>query len=196
MYVKSANRFNECVEATIGFEGGFSDHPQDSGGKTKYGITEGTLNGAYKAGIVSHNNIKNLTVEETKAIYKVNYWDKCKCDNLPKPLDLCVFDTAVNCGVGTSAELLQETVNRAVGADILAVDGIIGPMTLGAIEGWLSRYKADCAFPILFLCNIFLDRRLQYYSNIVNNNKSQLVFLRGWLNRVLRLKEEIVNGWI
>jgi len=196
MYVKSANRFNECVEATIGFEGEYSDHPQDSGGKTKYGITEATLNGAFKAGLVSHNNIKDLTVDEAKTIYKINYWDKCKCDDLPKPLDLCVFDTAVNCGVGTSAELLQETVNRAVGADILAVDGIIGPMTLGATEGWLSRYKADCAFPILFLCNIFLDRRLQYYSNIVAKNSSQLTFLRGWLNRVLQLKGEMIKGGI
>ena len=85
------NRFDECVNIVVGFEGGFSDHPQDSGGKTKYGITEATLNAAFKVGIVSHNNIKDLTVEEAKTIYKVNYWDKCKCDDLPKPLDLCAF---------------------------------------------------------------------------------------------------------
>lgn len=185
------NRFDECVNVVIGFEGGFSDHPQDSGGKTKYGITEATLNAAFKVGIVSHNNIKDLTVEEAKTIYKVNYWDKCKCDDLPKPLDLYVFDTAVNCGVGTSAKFLQEVINKVVGADILAADGIIGAMTIGAVEGWLSRYKPDCTFPVFFLCNLFMDRRLQYYSNIVAKNGSQIVFLRGWLNRVLKLKE----GW-
>jgi len=187
-------RFDDAFKIILGFEGGFSDHPQDRGDKTKYGITEATLNAAFKAGLVSHNNIKELSIDEAKIIYKASYWDKCKCDDLPKPLDLCVFDTAVNCGVGTSSKFLQETINKAVGADILAADGIIGSMTLGAVEGWLSRYKADCTFPVLFLCDLFMDRRLQYYSNIVANNGSQLVFLRGWLNRVLKLKEEIING--
>ena len=190
------SRFDECFKLVLDSEGGYSDNTYDKGGKTNWGITEATLSAAYRAGIVPHNNIKDLTVEEAKTIYKVNYWDKCKCGNLPKPLDLCVFDTAVNCGTGTSSKFLQEAINKAVGANILATDGIIGPMTLGAIEGWLSRYKIDCTFPILFLCNMFLDQRLQYYSNIIANNGSQLVFLRGWLNRVLRLKEEIVNGWI
>lgn len=184
------SRFDECFKLVLDSEGGYSDNTDDKGGKTKYGITEATLNAAFKVGIVSHNNIKDLTVEEAKTIYKVNYWDKCKCDDLPKPLDLYVFDTAVNCGVGTSAKFLQEVINKVVGANILAVDGIVGAMTIGAVEGWLSRYKADCTFPVLFLCNLFMDRRLQYYSNIVAKNGSQIVFLRGWLNRVLKLKEE------
>jgi len=184
------SRFDECFKKVLNVEGGYSDHPSDKGGKTNYGITEGTLNAAYKAGLVKHNDIKQITADEAKTIYKVNYWDKCKCDDLPKPLDLYVFDTAVNCGVGTSAKFLQEVINKAVGANILAVDGIIGAMTIGAVEGWLSRYKADCTFPVLFLCNLFMDRRLQYYSNIVAKNGSQIVFLRGWLNRVLKLKEE------
>jgi len=188
------SRFDKCVTFIINIEGGFADHPQDSGGKTKYGITEGTLSGAYKAGIVSHNNIKDLSVDEAKVIYKTNYWDKCKCDKLPAPIDMCVFDTAVNCGAGTSSRLLQKTINYIVGADILKVDGIIGPMTIGAIEGWLSRYKDSCTFSLIFLCDRFLDKRLEYYSNIVANNSSQLVFLRGWLNRILKLKEVVVNG--
>ena len=190
------NRFDECVNVVIGFEGGFSDHPQDRGGKTKYGITEATLNAAFSAGLVSHNNIKELSVDEAKIIYKANYWDKCKCGNLPRPLDMCVFDAAVHHGVGTSSKFLQEAMNKIVGADILVIDGIIGPMTLGVIEGWLTRYKNDCSFPIVFICDRFIDRRLKFCSNIVANDGSQLKFLHGWLNRVLKLKEEIVNGWI
>ena len=188
------NRFNECINVIIEFEGYFSDHPLDKGGKTKYGITEATLNSAYQAGLLNHNNIYALSIDEVKVIYKANYWDKCNCDSLPQHLDLCVFDTAVNCGVGTSAKLLQKTINDIVGANILKVDGIIGSMTLGAIEGWLSRYKDICIFPLIFLCDRFLDKRLEYYSNIVANNSSQLVFLRGWLNTVLNLKEVIVSG--
>lgn len=188
------SRFEECFKQVLNVEGGYSDHPDDKGGKTNYGITEGTLNAAYKAGLVMHNDIKKLTVDEAKTIYRANYWDKCSCDNLPKPLDLCIFDTAVNCGTGTSAKLLQKTINYVVGTNILGIDGIIGPMTIGATEGWLSRYKDSCTFPLVFLCDRFLDKRIEYYSNIVVNNSSQLVFLRGWLNRILKLKEVVMNG--
>ena len=188
------SRLEECFKQVLNIEGGYSDHPSDKGGKTNFGITEITLNAAYKAGLVKHNDIKQITADEAKTIYKVNYWDKCKCDMLPAPLDYLVFDAAVNHGVGASSKLLQKTINYIVGANILEVDGIIGPMTIGATEGWLSRYKDSCTFPLIFLCDRFLDKRLEYYSNIVANNSSQLVFLRGWLNRILKLKEVVVNG--
>jgi len=107
---------------------------------------------------------------------------------------MCVFDAAVHHGVGTSSKFLQEAMNKIVGADILVIDGIIGPMTIGAVSGWLLRYKNTCTFPIVFLCDRFLDNRLEYYSNIVAKNSSQLTFLRGWLNRVLQLKGEMIKG--
>ena len=190
------SRFDECFKFIMNAEGGYSDNPADKGGKTNYGITESTLNAAYKAGLVKHNDITRLTVDDAKIIYKTNYWNRCSCDSLPRNLDLCVFDTAVNCGVGTSGKLLQGTMNEVVGADILKTDGIIGPMTIGAISGWLLRYKDTCTFPIIFLCDRFLDNRLEYYSNIVAKNSSQLTFLRGWLNRVLQLKGEMIKGGI
>lgn len=188
------SRFDKCVTLIINIEGGFSDHPKDRGGRTKYGITEATLNAAFIAGLVSHNNIEELLINEAKIIYKANFWDKCKCDNLPPQLDLCVFDAAVHHGVGTSSRFLQKTINKVVGANILEVDGIIGPITLGTVEGWLLRYKNDCSFPVIFLCDRFIDIRLKFCSDIVANDSSQLEFLRGWLNRILKLKEEIMNG--
>jgi hypothetical protein len=69
-------------------------------------------------------------------------------------------------------------------------------MTIGTVSGWLLRYKDTCTFPIVFLCDRFLDNRLEYYSNVVAKNNSQLTFLRGWLNRVLQLKGEMVKGGI
>ena len=40
--------------------------------------------------------MKELTVDDVAPIYKKNYWDKMKCDDLPSGLDLCVFDFGVN----------------------------------------------------------------------------------------------------
>lgn len=188
------SRFDTCINKVLNFEGVFSDHPADLGGKTKYGITQSTLSSAFKAGIVSHDNVNALTVQEAKLIYKKNYWDKCLCDELPAPLDFCVLDTAVNCGPVAAAKFLQIALNKILGSDILVVDGKIGEKTVGAIKTFLSKYKTDCVFPILFLCDVFLDRRLQGYSDIVAVNSSQSVFLRGWINRILNIKKDILDG--
>ena len=97
------SRFDECFKLVLNIEGGYSDNPADKGSKTNYGITEGTLNTAYRAGLAGHNDIAKLTVDEAKTIYKANYWNVCKCDSLPVPLDYLVFDAAVNHGTGGQA---------------------------------------------------------------------------------------------
>lgn len=188
------SRFDTCINKVLNFEGVFSDHPADLGGKTKYGITQSTLSSAFRAGIVKHDNIQALTVQEAKLIYKANYWDRCKCDELPAPLDFCVFDTAVNCGPAAAIKFLQIALNKINNNNALKVDGIIGDKTMNAIKEYLARYRSDCTFPILFLCDVFLDRRLQGYSDIVAANSSQMVFLRGWINRILDVKKVIMDG--
>ena len=43
-------------------------------------------------------DIKNLTLERAKQLYKRDYWDKCRCDELPNAIRFHVFDVAVNSG--------------------------------------------------------------------------------------------------
>ena len=187
------SRFNECFQKVLNIEGGYSDHPSDKGGKTNYGITEGTLNAAYKAGLVKHNDIKKLTVNEAKTIYKINYWDKSKCDELPIPLDYLVFDAAINHGIGGAGELLQKSINRIMKANIVKVDGAIGPLTLGAVDKYLNQYKSNCTFPLELLCHVFLLERVQRYNLAIAKDATQKDFIHGWLNRV-RKNYEIIGG--
>lgn len=84
----------------IGAEGKLTDDPNDPGGLTKYGISHR----AYP-----DKDIRNLTLADAEAIYKADYWDKCLCDTLPYPLDVAVFDTAVNMGVGKAKEIWNES---------------------------------------------------------------------------------------
>lgn len=187
------SRFDECFKKVLNVEGGYSDHPSDKGGKTNYGITEATLNAAYKTGLVKHNDIKKLTVDEAKTIYKANYWDKCKCDMLPVPLDYLVFDAAVNHGTGAAVKLLQKSLNALLRYTELKVDGIIGPLTLRAINDYVGLGSTPGTPPnsnIRYLCIDVLLNRVELYSSIVNNNRSQEKFLRGWLNRVFKLKQQ------
>ena len=186
-------KFDDAFKIVLGFEGGYSDHPSDKGGKTNYGITGGTLNAAYQAGLVGHNDIKKLTIDEAKIIYKTNYWDKSKCDELPVPLDYLVFDASVNHGVGGAGKLLQKSINRCIKANKVAVDGAIGPLTLNALTAYLSKYKSDCTFPLELICHVFLLERVELYNSIIAKDSTQKDFIHGWLNRV-RKNYETIGG--
>jgi len=91
----------------------FTDKPSDPGGATKYGITLRTLHDLGldidKDGDVDVDDIKILSREDAVKIYLSEYWIKTGCDDLPYPLDWCVFDTAVLQGSGTPKIFLALT---------------------------------------------------------------------------------------
>jgi len=120
--------FDEAFEILVGHEGGYVNHPDDPGGETKYGITKRTY---------PDIDIKGLTLEGAKEIYRRDFWDRLQADSLPESVRFDLFDTAVNSGPGTACRLLQ----RAVG---VAEDGSIGPLTLSAVgrmTAWEVRAK-------------------------------------------------------
>jgi len=187
------SRFDECFKLVLNIEGGYSDNPDDIGGKTKYGITEDTLNAAYVAGLVDHNDIIKLTIDEAKTIYKANYWDKNKCDKFPKPLDFVIFDATVNLGPGGAGELLQKSVNFILKANVLKVDGVIGPITMETVNAFFGQYKSTCTFPVDDLCKTFLLERVERYNQIIGKKPTQKTFIHGWLNRI-RKNYEVIGG--
>ena len=117
--------FDKCVEYVIEDEGGYVDHPADPGGATKYGCTKKVWE-EWVGHEVTKDDIKNLTKEDVKPIYKKRYWDAIHGDDLPSSVDFCVFDCAVNSGVGRASKFLQ----KAVG---VTDDGKIGSGTLAAV---------------------------------------------------------------
>lgn len=120
----TADRFVRCLDIVLRHEGGFSNDPQDPGGATMMGITRATL-AAWRGAPVTEEEVRALTEEEAREIYRANYWNVLRCDQLPAGLDLTVFDFGVNAGPGAGARLLQ----RALG---VRADGAIGPITLAA----------------------------------------------------------------
>jgi len=93
--------FDRCVRAVLSEEGGLSDHPQDPGGLTKYGISRR----AYP-----DLDIRRLTMDDAIDLYRRDYWNPVHGTDLPASLALLVFDSAVNQGVGTAVRLLQKAV--------------------------------------------------------------------------------------
>ena len=92
------NNFETAVNLTLEKEGILSDHKDDAGGLTKYGISQAAYPGL---------DIASLTKADAIAIYKRDYWDKAQCEEIPYPLDIMLFDTAVNHGVTKAVKILH-----------------------------------------------------------------------------------------
>uniref|UniRef100_UPI00352B7844 glycoside hydrolase family 108 protein n=1 Tax=Aerococcus urinaeequi TaxID=51665 RepID=UPI00352B7844 len=187
-------RFDDAFKIVLGFEGGYSNDPADRGGETNYGITYNTLNDAKNKGWIPFNvTIQNIQLEHAKIIYRKGYWDAVQADSLPHPLDLIMFDSAVNHGPGAAVKLLQKSLNALLRYTELKIDGIVGPLTLRAVNDYIGLGSTPGTPPdsnIRYLCIDVLLNRVELYSSIVNSNRSQEKFLRGWLNRVFKLKSQ------
>lgn len=147
--------FDKAVEVIIDLEGGYTANEKDPGGETKYGISKK----AYP-----NLDIKNISLDQAKEIYRQDYWNKVSGDLLPKGLSLLVFDAAVNHGIETAAIILQRVV-------MAKPDGVIGPVTLEAMQG-MNIYALIQAYA--------LERHRYYISS-----KNWEVFGRGWSKRLL-----------
>lgn len=100
------SRFNECLAFVLQWEGGFVNDPDDPGGATNKGITQGVYDHWLRRQDKPRHSVENISDDEVAAIYKADYWDQVAKDLQP-PLDLAAFDTAVNCGVARAIRWLS-----------------------------------------------------------------------------------------
>lgn len=97
--------YDKAFELTIGLEGRPSNDLSDPGGFTIWGLAK-----------KYHPEIdKNTTLEYAKTVYFKQYWEPSGCNTVPFPIDICLFDSAVNPqndpklpGVGNQEILNQE----------------------------------------------------------------------------------------
>lgn len=112
-------RFNLASEYLLGHEGGYVNDPNDSGGKTKYGISKRSY---------PDLNISALTWSDAKAIYWRDFWHKVRGEELPAVLAFVTFDASVNSGVPMAIKWMQTALG-------VSADGVIGPITIQAARG-------------------------------------------------------------
>jgi lysozyme family protein len=169
----SGGRFDRCLRFTLREEGGYSNDPADKGKETWRGVTAATFDRARKAGVVPRDcvTVRDLKPEHVEAVFWNFYWNASKAHEFPAPLDLLLFDAYVNHRPEVAVKLIQ----AAVGAD---QDGKVGPKTLEA---------ARVVQPVTAIERYTYERE-QFYRRLVKQDESQAKFLRGWLNRVARVK--------
>lgn len=171
-----ATAFNRALAFALRWEGGYSNHPSDTGGETNRGITWRTYNSYRHSRGLPVRSVKFLEQRELEEIYKKQYWDAARCDLLPDKLAIAHFDWAVNAGVGRANRTLQQIV----GAD---ADGIIGPRSVVAVRAAATIHSE------VVLVKAYCDNREGCYRRW--GKGSQAVFLRGWLNRLTALRREL-----
>jgi lysozyme family protein len=124
--------FQKALNFVLKWEGGYSFDPSDPGGETHWGISK-----------KAHPDldIKNLTQEAAGKIYLDDYWKKAGCNTLPAPLDLIIFDTAVNMGVTMALALMQDSKDWRdyLLKRIALYARIVKPGTAKYFRGWINR---------------------------------------------------------
>ena len=155
--------FDEAFDRLISHEGGYSDDPRDSGNWTGGAQGVGQLKGT-KFGIAAcsygYLDIKNLSLEDAKSIYRRDFWDVCGAAHPAVKFQL--FDASVNHGRGNAIRFLQRAVK-------VAADGDWGVKSQAALE---SMEANDVLLR-------FLAYRLKFWASLQKFD----IYGRGWTNR-------------
>jgi len=155
-----AKRYAVCVGLVLDTEGGFN--PADP---SMRGVTLDTLRQWEPDATL--DDLKELTEEKAKLIYRALFWHPAGCDDCAPGLDYAVFDFGVHSGPRTAVEYLQSIVGTEA-------DGIFGPLTRAAVK------KADAEETI----NRLMDRRFERMKTLANWQKNQ----GGWTARIAKVR--------
>lgn len=168
--------FDRALEIVLSHEGGFSNHPEDPGGATMMGVTKQVWE-AWVGKPVSVKEMRALTFEDVKPLYRTQYWDVLRADEMPRSVAICVFDFAVNAGVSRAARYFQ----RIVGSE---QDGIIGRYS---IDSMIIYFESKT---VRSLIEKYQDMRRSYY-RILPHFKE---FGNGWLARVDDIEKQALES--
>lgn len=168
----------DAIDQILENEGGFQQDPNDSGNYvgnnligTNRGITPIAL-AEYRdvdVNTITVDDIRDLTEQEARAIYRQNFYERPRINELPANIRENVFDMYVN-SYTNAIKILQ----RLAGVE---EDGFIGPDTIAAVEE--AGITNDD----------YSDAREAYYREVVRNDASQRRFLDGWINRANKYRD-------
>lgn len=161
------DNFEQCLALVLKHEGGYVNNPKDPGGMTNLGVTKKVWE-EWVGHIVDEAAMRALGPEDVAPLYKKNYWDRVRGDDLPTGVDYSVFDIAVNSGVSRAVKFLQAACD-------VAQDGAIGPATLAAVA---QRNPRDLATAVC-------EKRLAFLQSLPTWG----TFGRGWNKRVSEVEE-------
>jgi lysozyme family protein len=165
--------------------GKFTNDPKDSGGPTRWGITQATARAYGYLGAM-----ETLPREVAVSIYKSRYWYDVKFDKISElntVIGIRLMEFGVVAGQATSAKMLQRALNvlNRNGQDFpdLTADGNVGNMTLDALKQYLIRRGSD---GIKVLIGMLVAQQSVYLIERAENKPTNEEYEYGWqLNRIM-----------
>ena len=155
-------KFYQVIGKILKLEGGAKvvNDKDDRGGETKFGISKRSH---------PEYDIKNLTEDTARDIYRELYWMPCKAEKLQESLRAEYFDMVVNAGQPNAVKTLQRAINSSPRCSKISVDGRIGPITIKEAQKLeIERFRAY---------------RTLYYAKLVIAKPIQERFWFGWYKR-------------
>lgn len=190
--------FDRAQAFVARWEGGLVNHPNDPGGITNRGVSLRWLRtiGADidGDGDIDADDIRAVTPEVAADLFRLHFWVTPRIHRLPPLVAVAVYDAAVNQGAPRAVRQLQMACNT-VSARSVAVDGGIGPQTLGRVQALCGELAGGA----LAVCDVVISERDRFYRSLAarppqRTNDGTVIdyraFLSGWLNRTGALR-----GW-
>ena len=178
------SNYENAFSITVGNEGNYSNNPNDSGGETKYGITEKVAreNGYYGPMI-------DMPLSFAHKVYKSEYWDKLNLDsisNISTNVANEMFDTGVNMGIVEAGKILQRCLNvlnnmGSIYPDI-TLDGVIGQQTINALTKYINYRKSDSTLYVMMNC-----LQGSYYVDLAEKREKDETFIYGWFSKRVKI---------
>lgn len=163
-----------CIDLMIRLEGGYANVKGDPGGRTKYGITQRTLDSFKGKPVptVLPADVANLTPDQAHVLYKLVDWDAMHLDEVPVALAALLLNSAINQGEPTAVGMLQDCLG-------VTRDAVLGPATLNAIKAWRSPYMPEQSLAEEFAAHVGT-----HYA-MLSAKEGQ--FELGWMRRLFRV---------
>lgn len=172
--------FDRLIDPLLAREGGWSNHSDDRGGETNWGVTKAVARENGYAG-----PMRSMTRDQAKGIYRAKYWAKpglYLLAPLSEKIAEELFDTGVNMGTGTAGFFIQRTLNalNQKGRDFadLALDGAVGPATATALKAYLKKRGKEGETAVLRALNCLQGAR---YIELAEGREANESFVHGWL---------------
>lgn len=179
------SKIDDLISDVIKVEGSkYTNDPKDSGGPTKYGITQAALS-SYRGRAVSASEVAALTEQEARAVYRSRYVDQPGYGPILALSDAItaeVVDAGVNVGPARATTWLQQSLNvlNRNGRDFadIAEDGKCGPGTVAALKTYLGKRGKEGETVLLRALNSLQGA---FYINLARTRPKDEEFVYGWL---------------
>ena len=198
-------KFLCAFDKLIGFEGAYSNNPNDRGGETWTGISRNNFPQWEGWPIIDRIKAQTDKTQLSKVLsgdsdlkkcvsqfYYQVFWMALNLDKIPVyAIAEEIFDTAVNQGAKTAARYFQQALNllnnnQKIYSNILD-DGYLGDKTLRAYDAYMltANYPGRSQDKnVKTLLKVMNGLQFERYVEICRSSENQEVFFYGWMNRV------------